>query len=124
MSMFFVLEILQHSNIKDPDDAELCLSTFVPITDSERDIEIPTLEIEDPDESADESVIQVIKPRKTISKRVKWSEEEITEIRKYFGDYLKLKKKPGKKECLARLAKSKEDKGVLHRRFYHTLITL
>ena len=63
---------------------------------------------------------KVLPSKKVI--RVHWSTEEVKEIKKYFDKHLTTKTTPGKMECLKAIGKSKQSGGVLHKRFYHTII--
>lgn len=48
--------------------------------------------------------------------RVRWTEKEMEELRKYAAQYLQLKKTPSRKVCAAFIKKSRECGGQLHRR--------
>ena len=48
--------------------------------------------------------------------RVRWTDKELEEIKLYAAKYLKEKKTPSRKVCLAYIKKSKETGGQLQRR--------
>lgn len=62
-----------------------------------------------------------VKKKKHVN-RVKWSKEEEDEIRKYLGNFLATKTTPSKPECLRAIAQSKEHKGKLQLRYWHTIV--
>ena len=53
--------------------------------------------------------------------RVKWTQKENQEIKKYFHDNLETHVIPGKRECEAAMEKSKESGGVIHKRYWETI---
>lgn len=61
-------------------------------------------------------------PSKKSVARVKWSEVEVRELKKYFQHHLDTKVTPRKRECLAAVKKSKIRGGMLHRRAYPLIV--
>ncbi|XP_071121847.1 uncharacterized protein [Mytilus edulis] len=77
------------------------------------------------DIDVDETVIhkeKLLKENLKKTTRVKWTTEEEEEIKKYFGNHLKVKTTPGKSECLKIIQKSRENGGQICRRDYHTIV--
>lgn len=71
-----------------------------------------------------DSTAKEVKKRKSAKQcnRMKWSETEEEEIRKYFKKHLASKTTLRKEECLKVLTISKEKGGELYRRYWHTVI--
>ena len=66
--------------------------------------------------------IQAKKTQAKKTTRVKWTEEEIKELNEYFSFFLKAKTVPNKEDCLKAIRKSKAKEGMLHRRYWHTIV--
>lgn len=71
--------------------------------------------------SGSEEELELQRPKKKMN-RVTWTDTELSEIREYFANFLDTGTCPGKKDVQKVLIKSKDRKGELHRRHWHTII--
>lgn len=56
------------------------------------------------------------------AKRVRWTEEEIAELKKYADKYLQKRKTPSRKVCQTYLDQSRQVNGILQRRTADLLV--
>ena len=73
----------------------------------------------DSNDSFDDSPVR---KRAKVSNRMKWTNKEVEEIKKYLGEYLSTTTTPGKKDCLKAIADGRKNGGQLQRRGYSLIV--
>ena len=119
---FFLLDILK-GNIQngEDDEGEQWKEFNIDEIAKEKDPEIDDLSALSDNGDDSESDEEEQEKKKKV-KRVRWSAEEINEVKKFFKENLRTKTCPSKQDCLKAIAKSKKNGGKIGNRYWHTIV--